>query len=276
MTLQTRLSDLITAIGTDYKYFKNTIFGSLSGTLALLNTTDKSSLVAAINEVEAASGGGGANLAATLSATQTIITSDSGTDATIPAADTTNAGVMTKAMFDKLAGIEALADVTDAGNVGSTIHGATAKTTPVGADEIALADSAASYALKRMTTTNFATYITGLIVDAAPGTLDTLNELANAIGDDANFAATMTTALAGKQPLDTDLTAIAALTSAADKVPYSTGAGTWSLATFTSFGRSVVAAADAAAGRVVLDVYSKTEMGDPDTDLAALYTTAKA
>ena len=35
-------------------------------------------------------------------------------------------------------------------------------------------------------------------LDGAPGALDTLNELAAAIGDDANFAGTMTTALAGK------------------------------------------------------------------------------
>jgi len=37
-----------------------------------------------------------------------------------------------------------------------------------------------------------------LLIDAAPGALDTINELAAAIGDDANFAATMTTALAAK------------------------------------------------------------------------------
>ena len=36
------------------------------------------------------------------------------------------------------------------------------------------------------------------LVDAAPGALDTLNELAAAIGDDANFSATITTSLAGK------------------------------------------------------------------------------
>jgi len=42
--------------------------------------------------------------------------------------------------------------------------------------------------------------ITGLI-DAAPGALDTLNELAAAIGDDANFSTTVTNNLATKAPL---------------------------------------------------------------------------
>lgn len=37
------------------------------------------------------------------------------------------------------------------------------------------------------------------LVDTAPTTLDTLNELAAALGDDPNFATTITTALAGKQ-----------------------------------------------------------------------------
>ena len=46
------------------------------------------------------------------------------------------------------------------------------------------------------------------LIDSAPGALDTLNELAAALGDDANFGATMTTALAGKQATigDGDLT----------------------------------------------------------------------
>lgn len=38
------------------------------------------------------------------------------------------------------------------------------------------------------------------LVDSAPAALNTLNELAAAFGDDANFAATVTAALAGKQP----------------------------------------------------------------------------
>ena len=39
------------------------------------------------------------------------------------------------------------------------------------------------------------------VIGGAPGTLDTLNELAAAINDDASYASTLTTALAGKLPL---------------------------------------------------------------------------
>jgi hypothetical protein len=39
------------------------------------------------------------------------------------------------------------------------------------------------------------------VIDSAPAALDTLNELAAALGDDANFSATVTTALATKLPL---------------------------------------------------------------------------
>jgi len=54
----------------------------------------------------------------------------------------------------KLDGIEALADVTDAGNVGAAIHGATGKTTPVDGDTLPLIDSEASNVLKKVTWAN--------------------------------------------------------------------------------------------------------------------------
>lgn len=38
------------------------------------------------------------------------------------------------------------------------------------------------------------------LINSAPGALDTLNELATALGNDPNFATTMTNALAGKEP----------------------------------------------------------------------------
>lgn len=45
------------------------------------------------------------------------------------------------------------------------------------------------------------------LVDSAPGALDTLNELAAAMGDDANFATTMTNNLAGKASTGTTISA---------------------------------------------------------------------
>lgn len=56
------------------------------------------------------------------------------------------------------------------------------------------------------------------------------------------------------QPLDADLTAIAGLVSAANKVPYFTGAGTAAVADFTAAGRALVDDANAAAQCTTLGV----------------------
>ncbi|HGL5374192.1 TPA: phage tail protein [Citrobacter farmeri] len=53
------------------------------------------------------------------------------------------------------------------------------------------------------------------LVASSPEALDTLNELAAALGNDPNFATTMTNALAGKQPLDNTLTALSGKSVAA-------------------------------------------------------------
>ena len=53
----------------------------------------------------------------------------------------------------------------------------------------------------RIATTAFVSTAVSNLVDAAPGALDTLNELAAAIGDDANFSTTITNSIATKLPL---------------------------------------------------------------------------
>jgi hypothetical protein len=73
--------------------------------------------------------------------------------------------------------------------------------------------------------TAFVAASTAALINSAPGALDTLKELADAIGDDANFAASTATALAGKQPIDPDLTTIAAIDSTQTGVIASDGAG---------------------------------------------------
>ncbi|HAJ7441486.1 TPA: phage tail protein [Escherichia coli] len=85
------------------------------------------------------------------------------------------------------------------------------------------------------------------LVDSSPDALNTLNELAAALGNDPNFATTMTNALAGKQPKDATLTALAGLATAADRFPYFTGNDVASLATLTKIGRDILAKSTVAA-----------------------------
>jgi len=53
----------------------------------------------------------------------------------------------------------------------------------------------------QIATTAFVTTAVNNVVDSAPGALNTLNELAAALGDDANFSTTVTNSLAAKAPL---------------------------------------------------------------------------
>ncbi|EOU4994245.1 hypothetical protein ACOJ84_002502 [Morganella morganii] len=67
----------------------------------------------------------------------------------------------------------------------------------------------------QIATTAFVKSALAALVASSPEALDTLNELAAALGNDPNFATTMTNALAGKQPLDNTLTALSGKSVAA-------------------------------------------------------------
>ena len=98
----------------------------------------------------------GASVADVLSiSTQAISGVDAGADAIVGWDD--SAGKLTflaAADIRTILNVENGADVTDAGNVGSAIDGATAKTTPVDADTVGLIDSAASNVLKKLSWAN--------------------------------------------------------------------------------------------------------------------------
>lgn len=133
MSIAVRITDLATRIATECKALRTMVNGNNAG-LTALTTTDKSNLVAAINEL------------------QTEI-------------DSMGAGVA----------------INDAATNTTSVWSSSKVSTEITA------------ALNALTT-------------GAPAALDTLDELAAALGDDANFAASMTTALANRIRYDASQT----------------------------------------------------------------------
>jgi hypothetical protein len=81
----------------------------------------------------------------------------------------------------------------------------------------------------QISTTAFVAQAIADLVASSPAALDTLNELAAALGNDANFAATVTAALAGKQATltltTTGSSGAATLTGGALNIPQYSGGG---------------------------------------------------
>jgi hypothetical protein len=113
-------------------------------------------------------------------------------------------------------------------------------------------------------------YFTG----AGTASTTDLTSFARQLLDDAD-AATMRTTLGvdtsgTSQPLDAELTAIAGLASAADRLPYFTGSGTAALATFTGAARNLLDDADASAMRTTLGLVIGTNVQAQDAELSAI------
>jgi len=179
MTLVSQVNDLATRIGTEFKSVR-----TAQGSLASLQTSNKSSLVAAINELFA--GGGSGSVAINDNAASTTsVYSSSKTVSLINAKpsinDTTASGtsVYSSSKTDSqiASAVGAKPSINDTTPSASTVYSSNKTDTQINAAVSAL-------------------------VNGSQATLDTLAEIAAALGNDANFATTMTTALGNRLRFD--------------------------------------------------------------------------
>ncbi|HGC1727727.1 TPA: phage tail protein [Escherichia coli] len=105
---------------------------------------------------------------------------------------------------------EIAAAINNDPNFSTTINNALALKAPLSSPALTGTPTAPTAAQSvnntQIATTAFVKSAIAGMVGSAPAALDTLNELAAALGNDPNFATTMLNALAGKQPLDNSLT----------------------------------------------------------------------
>lgn len=306
MSLQDRLSDLITAIGTDYKQLRTWITGSSTGDLTGLTTTTKASLVAAINEVDGKAAPAPPQATETQAGVIEIATqaeTDTGTD---------NTRAITPSKFKSR--LEAFAQPLSSNltTLAGVVSGTFGRT---------LLQSSSATAAK--TSLGLATIAsTGSASDLISGTIPTsvLPPLAiNDVFEAANQAAMLAlTAQRGDVAIRSDegrsyilaeddasvLANWKQLTAAGDvlSVAGKTGAvtlvkgdvGLHNVDNTSDVNKPVSSTqqtaidarllktanlsdlANVATARSNLSVYSQSQLGNPETDLAALYATAKA
>lgn len=114
------------------------------------------------------------------------------------------------------------------------------------------------------------------LVDGAPALLNALSELAAAIGNDPDFAATIAAQIGGKQATHANLTALSGLVFAANEMVYSTGAGAFAPTAFTAQARALLDDADAPTMRTTLGVGSAGTHSEDDFDPAGSADAAEA
>lgn len=306
MSLQTRLSDFITAVGTDYKTIKTFLVGSSAGTFTGLTTTAQD-VKGAINELKAS--GGAANVSAASETTAGIMpiatqaevnagTID--TDAVTPLKFQTRLAAFAQPLS---ANLTALAGVVS-GTFGRTLLGsadANAAKTSLGLAAVATSGSASDITTGTLPTSVLpplaindtfavASQAAMLALTAQRGDVAIRSDLGRSFilaSDSPGTLADWKQLTAGG-----DVTSVAGRTGAV--VLTKTDVGLVNVDNTSDANKPVStaqAAADAlnlkiannlsdlnnaATARTNLSVYSQAELGNPETDLVALYNTAKA
>jgi|SRR5690606_10594857 len=147
MSLSTNVSSLATRIATEFKTLRTELTGNAQGSLADLDTADKTSLVAAINEVVATGGGAGDLI-----------------DDSEPSQSTTYSSQKIETLLSDLEIPDPTDLIDDSTPSTSTVYSSTQTNTAIAE---AIAD----------------------LFETAPDTLDTIDEIAQAIQDNAEALA---------------------------------------------------------------------------------------
>jgi hypothetical protein len=224
MSLKTQIENLTIRVGTEAKSLRTLLNGNAAD-LSSLTTTAKGNLVAAINELKASIGSivGNTDLSiGTADGASLEIVSSTGDNVTISAATVLLAGLLS---------------ATDKEKLDNIASGATANSP----DATLLSRANHTGTQPHSTISDFDAAVNALIesvIDSAPAALDTLNELAAALGDDPNFAATINASLGNRLRVD----AAQSLTTLQKQQ-----------------------------ARDNIDVYSESEIGDITTDFVAIF-----
>jgi hypothetical protein len=302
MSLATNVSNLATRVATEFKTIRTLVTGSGTGTLSGLTTTDKTSVVAAINEVKAGSSGSPSDASETVKGIAELATTSETTTGTddlriitplklaqklsawaqpLSSNLTTLAGVASGAFGRTLlTSVDASAAKTSLGLAAVASSGSAADLTgtlptavlpPLAINETTVvADQAAMLALTAqrgdvaVRTDNSRTYI---LASDSPTTLADWKQI-TAAGDVISVAGR--TGVVTLAKADVGLSAVDN-TADADK-PVSTAQATADgLRMLKSSNLSDLA--NAGTARTNLDVYSKTEVGDPTTNFVTTFET---
>jgi hypothetical protein len=137
----------------------------------------------------------------------------------------------------------------------------------------------------KLATTAFVAAAIAALIGGAPGALDTLKEIADALGEDEDFAATITSALAGKLAKSanlSDLTDAAAgrtnlgVAVGSDVQAYSANLAALAAVVSTATGRSLLATASVSAARTLLGLVIGTDIQAYSANLATFAGIAPA
>lgn len=145
-----------------------------------------------------------------------------GTQSADSIVDGTTNKAFTATLKTKLDGVEAGADVTDATNVDAAgaVMNTDLSTASMGfvIDEDNMASNSATKVPTQQSVKAYTDAQVAALIDSSPSTLDTLNELAAALGDDPNFATTVTTSIGEKLAKASNLSDVPNAATAFDNI----------------------------------------------------------